>query len=115
MPTVQLPPMGGRTMDAMTDILNMDVLEAARQRIDGILDRYDTVAVAFSGGKDSLVTLHLVREQMQARNPQAVVPVIFRDEEVIPNTVIDFVDSYRQRPWVKMLWFTVPLASTKCV
>lgn len=115
MPTVPLPPMGGRTMEAMTEPMGVDVLTAARQRINDILDRYDSVAVAFSGGKDSLVVLHLLREEMQKRDPDAVVPVIFRDEEVINNTVIDFVDSYRQRPWVKMLWFAVPLRSSKFV
>lgn len=41
--------------------------------------------------------------------------VVFRDEELIPDEVIDFVDGYRQQPWINMTWFTVPLASTKYV
>jgi hypothetical protein len=41
------------------------------------------------------------------------VDVVFRDEELIPDEVIDFVDKYRRQDWIKMVWFTVPLASTK--
>lgn len=41
------------------------------------------------------------------------VDVVFRDEEIIQDEVINFVDSYRRLPWVRMVWFTVPLASSK--
>ena len=55
----------------------------------------------------------LAVEDPQYRPP--VVNVVFRDEELIPDEVIDFVNKYRQEPWVQMLWFAVPLASTKYV
>jgi predicted phosphoadenosine phosphosulfate sulfurtransferase len=41
--------------------------------------------------------------------------VIFRDEELIPDQVIDFVNAYRQLPWVRMLYFAVPLKSNKYI
>nr|WP_284700992.1 phosphoadenosine phosphosulfate reductase family protein [Rhodoplanes tepidamans] len=69
----------------------------------------------FSGGKDSLAVLHLTREVMLERGLQEPVNVVFRDEELIPDEVIDFVDEYRRKDWIKMIWFTVPLASTKYV
>lgn len=94
--------------------LDTDVLTAARQRIRHIFDIHDTVAVCFSGGKDSLVALHLVREVAEERG-QLPVNVVFRDEELIPQNVIDFVDGYRVEPWVRMLYFAVPLASTKFI
>lgn len=108
---------GAKTMDNTTTRLPMNVLDAARWRINNILDTYDTVAVAFSGGKDSLVTMHLLREALEARakGKPVKVNVVFRDEEVIQNHVIDFVDFYRRQPWVKMLWFTVPLKSQKFI
>ena len=41
---------------------DQDVLTAARRRFDTILDRFDDAFVGFSGGKDSLVCLHLYKE-----------------------------------------------------
>jgi predicted phosphoadenosine phosphosulfate sulfurtransferase len=94
--------------------LAKDVLTAARERIHHIADTHDHLAVCFSGGKDSLVTLHLTKQVLSERGQKAV-NVIFRDEELIPGSVIDFVNEYRREPWVNMLYFAVPLASTKYI
>jgi predicted phosphoadenosine phosphosulfate sulfurtransferase len=94
--------------------LDIDVLEAAQRRVSRIFDTHDTVAVCFSGGKDSQVVLNLVKDEAERRR-QLPVHVIFRDEELIPQTVVDFVDKYRREPWVKMHWFTVPLASNRFI
>lgn len=94
--------------------LDIDVLTAAKARLHHIYDLFDSVAVCFSGGKDSLATLHLTHEVAQERGLSQV-NVVFRDEELIPDVVIDFVNSYRELQWVKMLYFAVPLHSTKYV
>lgn len=59
--------------------LDHDVLIGARQRIAEALDSCERYYVAFSGGKDSTVLLHLVMEQAIARNLK--VGVMFIDFE----------------------------------
>lgn len=95
--------------------IETDVLTEAKKRIHHIYDIFDSVVVMFSGGKDSLAALHLCHEVAQERGITKPLDVVFRDEELIPDEVINFVDKYRKMDWIKMLWFTVPLKSTKYV
>lgn len=94
--------------------IDIDVVTEAKKRIHHTYDLFDNVVVAFSGGKDSLAVLHLVHDVAMERGIEKV-NVVFRDEELIPQVVIDFVDKYRQEPWVDMKYLTVPLASTKFI
>lgn len=94
--------------------IETDVVTEAKKRIHHVYDIFDSVVVMFSGGKDSLAVLHLVHEVAQERGIEKV-DVVFRDEELIPQTVIDFVAGYRDLPWVNMKYLTIPLASTKFI
>ena len=94
--------------------IDANVYEEAKLRIAHIFDTFDTIVVLFSGGKDSLATMHLVKEEAEKRG-QSKVNVVFRDEELIPQVVIDFVDKYNSMEWVDMKYFAVPLYSQKFV
>lgn len=94
--------------------IETDVLTEAKKRIHHVFEIFDAVVVLFSGGKDSLVTLQLVREVARERGrPQ--VDAVFRDEELIPDAVVEFVDGYRRQPWLRLQWLAVPLRSHQFV
>lgn len=95
--------------------IDANVLDEAKARLHHIYDTFDTVMVAFSGGKDSLTVLHLVHQVTQERGLTEPVKVVFRDEELIPDSVLDFVNEYRLKPWVDMRWYCIPLESTKYI
>lgn len=93
--------------------LSIDVLTAARQRFDRIMDEFDGAVVSFSGGKDSLVCLHLLKEAHERHGRPFPVRAMFFDEELLPDSVVNFVDGYRHEPWLELLWFAYPFTSNK--
>ncbi len=104
----------GKVAKKIRVYIDTDVYDEAIARINHVYDTFDTIVVMFSGGKDSLAALHLCKEVANARGIKKV-NVVFRDEELIPNSVIDFVNKYREMDWVEMLYFAVPLHSQKYV
>lgn len=95
--------------------LDQDVYQAALARIHHVYDTFDRLDVLFSGGKDSLVVLHLVEEVYRQRGDHRPINVIFRDEELIQDDVIEFVLKYCANPRFKVRYFAVQQLSTKYV
>ena len=77
--------------------IDTDVYEEAKKRINHIYDLHDNVVCSFSGGKDSGVLINLAWEVAQDRGWDKV-NVIFRDEELVPQAVLDNVFYYMQQP-----------------
>jgi predicted phosphoadenosine phosphosulfate sulfurtransferase len=82
--------------------------ELARERISYLYDKFDTVAVAFSGGKDSTATLHVTLDEAIARN-RLPLEAIFYDEEVIPYQTEEYVRRVVQSQPVNLRWFCLPV------
>jgi predicted phosphoadenosine phosphosulfate sulfurtransferase len=87
--------------------LDMSCIDAARQRIRHVYDTFDTVCVQFSGGKDSSAVLYLAKEVHEERG-LGPVKVIFRDEEMVSPTVLQYVEKVRNYDWVDMEWYCLP-------
>ena len=92
-----------------------NVYEEAKVRIEHILNTFDKVFVCFSGGKDSLVALNIVEEVYKELGIKEKPNVIFRDEELIPDEVINFVKEIYDSGRFNFYWYAVPLKSNKFI
>lgn len=95
--------------------IDEDVYTMAKRRIKHVIRTFDSVLVSFSGGKDSLATLYLVDEVYKEMGIDEKVKVIFRDEEVIPDDVIQFVISEAQSGKWDFRYYAIPLESSKLI
>lgn len=90
--------------------LDIDVLTAARDRISETFDTVERAYIAFSGGKDSSVLMHLVMEEAIKRNRR--VGVMYLDLEAqyadTAEHVKDMFDMYKNH--IDPHWICVPMA-----
>lgn len=86
----------------------INVYDAAKERIRLIFQHFERVCVAFSGGKDSSVTLHLALEvaQEMGRGP---VDALFIDLEGQYRATIEHVIEMFDRPDVRPWWICLPI------
>lgn len=89
--------------------IGIDVLTAARKRIEWTFDRFPRIYVSFSGGKDSTVMLHLVMAEAIKR--QRKVGVLFVDLEGQYKLTIDHIRACYQEyaEWIDPYWIALPL------
>lgn len=102
-------------MAELKKYLDIDVYEMAKNRIRHVINTFDSVLVAFSGGKDSLTVLHLVQEVYNEMGITEKVKVFFRDEELIPDNVIEFVQKIAESGKYDFRYYAIPLKSTKFI
>lgn len=87
--------------------LDINVVDAARERMRHIYDTFDTVCVQFSGGKDSTACLYLAKEIHEERG-LGPVKAIFRDEEMLSPSLAEYVEEVSNYDWVDMEWYCLP-------
>lgn len=90
-------------------------IQKQKKRIKHIINTFDKIYVCFSGGKDSLAVLHLTEEVFNEMGIKDKINVIFRDEELIPDDVVEFVQSYYKSGKYNFYYYAVPLKSTKFI
>jgi predicted phosphoadenosine phosphosulfate sulfurtransferase len=89
-------------------MVDEDVLALGRQRVAHIFDKFDHVAVSFSGGKDSTVCLQLALEEAQKRG-RLPLDVVFWDEEALPPECIEYMHRVAVMPGVALRWLCLPV------
>ncbi len=89
--------------------LGIDVYQAAQERIDWTFDQFDHVYVAYSGGKDSTVLLHMVMDEAIRR--KRTVAVVFIDLEGQYKLTVDSLDTCYDMYWnhIEPYWIALPL------
>lgn len=93
-------------------VLDTDVYTLARQRMAHVFDTFDTVIVAFSGGKDSTAVLNVALDTVHtdARFARHLpLKAVFFDEEAIPYETEAYVRRVAQRPDVDLTWYCLPI------
>lgn len=89
--------------------LDRDVYELAKERINYSFDMFDSVGVAFSGGKDSTATLMLTLEVAHERGgDQLPLRVIHFDEEAMTDDTHDYVERVAAREDIDFEWYCLP-------
>jgi predicted phosphoadenosine phosphosulfate sulfurtransferase len=87
---------------------DIDVHQAAKARIRMVFAHFEQVCVAFSGGKDSTVLLHLALE-VAAEMGRGPVHALFIDLEGQYRATISHVMEMFDRPDVRPWWICLPL------
>jgi predicted phosphoadenosine phosphosulfate sulfurtransferase len=88
--------------------LNENVWETALERIRYLYDEFETIVVAFSGGKDSTVTLELALIVAREKN-RLPVKVCFIDQEAEWEATITYTKEVMHRKEIDPLWIQVPI------
>lgn len=97
------------------EYIDTDVYTEAKKRIRHIIQTFDSILVCFSGGKDSLAVLCLVEEVYKEMGITRKIKVVFRDEELIPDDVVRFVQEKAESGKYDFRYYAIPLKSNKYI
>ncbi|MDF3834146.1 phosphoadenosine phosphosulfate reductase family protein, partial [Cupriavidus basilensis] len=87
---------------------DINVYEAAKSRIRLIFEHFEQICVAFSGGKDSSVTLHLALEVAREMG-RLPIHALFVDLEGQYRTTIEHVTEMFNRDDIRPWWICLPI------
>jgi predicted phosphoadenosine phosphosulfate sulfurtransferase len=103
-------------MKSKVKYIDNDVYTEAKNRIKHVILSFDKLFVCFSGGKDSLVVLNLLEDVYKELEIKEKINVIFRDEELIPDNVVNFVQEHAKKTdKYNFYYYAVPLYSNKFI
>jgi predicted phosphoadenosine phosphosulfate sulfurtransferase len=96
-----------KTIHKDKHFLDINVVEAAKERIHHLYKTYDKVIVNFSGGKDSTALLYLTIEVARELGKLPVEATFF-DHEIEGQSTLKFVKEVFDMEEVSMKWYAIP-------
>lgn len=96
-------------MAAIKKPIGIDVLTAARERVQYAFDHFERIYVSFSAGKDSSVMMHLVMEEAIRRKRK--VGILLIDLEAQYRLTIDHAEDMfgLYAEWIDVYWVCLPI------
>jgi predicted phosphoadenosine phosphosulfate sulfurtransferase len=99
--------------------LEIDVVQAARERVKNIFSSGLKINLSFSGGKDSLVLADVVYKLAASGEiDKKLLTVLFLDEEAIYDETVEIVKKWRKK-WmqigVKFDWYCIEVKNFNCL
>ena len=93
--------------------LDQNVYEAAQERLDYLFREVETIAVSFSGGKDSGLLLNLVLDFKRRYYPRRAVGVFHQDFEAQYSVTTDYITRTFRRleGREELYWICLPMAT----
>lgn len=100
----------------MKKYLDINVYEATQERLSYIFDNFDKVLVAFSGGKDSGVTLNLTYDYAKKNNMLHKLAVYHLDYEAQYQMTTDYVtETFERLDDIERFWLCLPIKAQSAV
>jgi len=89
--------------------LDLNVYEAAKQRIEWTFDNFDKIYLSFSGGKDSTVMLHMVMDEAIKRKREIGLLIVDLEGQykLTINHMLECVKMYRN--YIDLYWVCLPI------
>lgn len=102
-------------LDNEKRFIEINVLEAAKERIKFIFDNFEKIYISFSGGKDSSVMTHLVMDESIKRNKK--IGLLFIDMEGQYKLTIDHIDNIinEYKDYIELYWVCLPISLRNAV
>lgn len=91
---------------------DINVYDAAIERLKYVFEEFDNVLVAFSGGKDSGVLLNLAYDYAKENNMLDKLAMYHLDYEAQYQATTDYVtECFESYPEIKKYWLCLPIAA----
>lgn len=99
----------------MKNYLNIDVLQAAKERTSFIFDNFKSIYLSFSGGKDSTVMLHIAIEEAVKRGRRIGILIVDLEGqyEMTINHLLDCCNEYEEN--IDLFWVCLPISLRNAV